>query len=746
MSAFHTLRICTLASALIALSSCGSTGDNFKISGSFPDAGTVGTAYAASLTAEGGDGGDAWTVLGLPPGLTVSGTSGATLTASGTPSTPGTYSVSASVKDTRGTIVVYSASVVVKSQPLTISPSTLVSLTAGQTTGGVTFTATPATAGPYTWTLSSGTLPAGLLLSNGSSTSATTIQSDTNSITLLGTPSASGFYSFTVGVSDGIAPVADTGSVILSGVIHAGTTACAPVPMPRGNEAALTSPYAFVVEGTDANRLPIAFAGSITPDGNGGIAVAAVDYAGTAAGAQPLTAIPTYSSYSYGADGRGCLYFVFQSGKSAPSRKVIRDVIPELAHASPNAHREVSTEGASGAPPETATFSFALTSSGSGRISEFDSAGGAGPIAAGAIHVQNPNQFSLAALGSNYVFGMDGWYTLTSTLIDRASLAGSFANQSGAISNGYNDVNLAGNYLGEQINATGTLGAVSPATGRGTGTYDINVGGTNLGFEFAYYVIDSSDFFLISTDNPSDVGAFLVTGRALAGLAESQPPNGYFLAAWTGIDLTSGPNGANFAAIANFQATSDGAIPSITVYQNDAGTFSSAPISGSYTITPLSSRVTISGFPNPPVAYLAAPNQDDGLAGFLAGTDAYTSSGVIEIQTGSTPTYATSSLDGNFIIGSTEDPTGQSGSVTGAGAFNGTGTYSDVRDAIRSDAAPATDQLVSAPYFVNSDGSGSVANGAITFVTSGSVVFAINSSSSATQPLLYVLLKQSPEH
>jgi hypothetical protein len=26
------------------------------------------------------------------------------------------------------------------------------------------------------------------------------------------------------------------------------------------------------------------------------------------------------------------------------------------------------------------------------------------------------------------------------------------------------------------------------------------------------------------------------------------------------------------------------------------------------------------------------------------------------------------------------------------------------------------------------------------------VVFAINSSSSATQPLLYVLLKQSPEH
>ncbi len=746
MPSRRTFRICTLASALISLSCCGSTGDNFKITGTFPDAGTVGTDYSASLMAVGGDGGDAWTVLGLPPGVTVSGTSGATLTASGTPSAPGTYSVSASVKDTRGTIVVYSASVVVKSQPLTISPSTLVALTAGQTIDDLTFTVTPATTGPYTWTVASGALPAGLVLSNGTTTSATTIQSGTNSITLSGTPSASGFYSFTIGVSDGIAPIADTGSVSFSGLIHAGTTACAPVPMPRGNEAALTSPYAFVVEGTDANQMPIAFAGSLTPNGNGGIAVASVDYTGTAAGAQPLSAILSYSSYSYGTDGRGCLFFVFQNGASTPSRKLAHQVIPALAHPSPNAHREISTEGASGAPPVTVTFSFALNSSGSGRISEFDSTGGAGPIAAGAMHVQNPNHFSLAALGSNYVFGMDGWYSLTSTMIDRASLAGSFAHKSGAISNGYNDVNLAGNYLGEQINATGTLGDVSPTTGRGTGTYDINVGGTDLAFEFAYYVIDASDFFLISTDNPSDVGAFLVTGRALAGLAESQPPSGYFLAAWTGIDLTSGPNGANFAAIANFQATSDGAIPSITVYQNDAGTFSSAPISGSYTITPLSSRVTISGFPNPPVAYLAAPNQDDGLAGFLAGTDAYTSSGIIEIQTSSTPDYTASSLDGNYVIGSTEDPTGQSGSITGAGAFNGTGTYSDVRDVIQSQDGPQADQLVSAPYLVNSDGSGSIANGAITFVTSGGVVFAINSSSSATQPLLYILLQQSPEH
>jgi len=173
---------------------------------------------------------------------------------------------------------------------------------------------------------------------------------------------------------------------------------------------------------------------------------------------------------------------------------------------------------------------------------------------------------------------------------------------------------------------------------------------------------------------------------------------------------------------------------------------SSAAISGSYTITPLSSRVAITGFPNPPVAYLAAPNQDDGLAGFLAGTDAYTSSGIIEIQTADAPGYTDESLDGTYLIGSTEDPTGQSGSITGAGAFNGMGTYSDVRDVIQSGDPAAADQDVSAPYVVNSDGSGSIAGGSITFVTSGSVVFAINSGSSATQPLLYILLLQSAAH
>jgi hypothetical protein len=737
------LALSLAACSAFMLSSCAITKDNLKISGAFAPTGTVGTAYSATLTASGGDGGDLWTVTGLPTGIAVPVTSGSTLAASGTPTTPGTYEISATVTDAHGDSKTYSGTLVISSQPLSISPVSLGALTSTEAVSGLTLTATPATTGPYTWTVSSGTLPAGLVLNNGSSTSATAIESATNSITISGTVVNSGLYSFTLSVADAITPVADAGSQSFSGLIHAGTVACAPAPMPRGNESALTSPYAFVVQGTDTNQLPIAYAGSVTPDGKGGISVAAVDFVGSAAGAQSLSIDRAESSYSYGSDGRGCLFLVFGAATPGAERARRGSVISAVAHSARSAHQEIDTQFTSTAAPEFVTFSFALNSSGSGRITEFDSADGAGPIAAGMIHAQTAADFSVASLAPNYVFGMDGWYTLTSTMIDRAALAGSFTNTSGTVSSGFSDVNLAGNYLGEQVNGTGTLGSVSPATGRGLGTYNVNVGGTDLGFDYAFYIINASDYYIISTENPSTVGAFLVTGRALAASAVASAPDAYFLAAWTGIDLTAGPSGrgANYAAIATIQTTSDGAIPAATIYANDAGNFTSSQASGEFTVAPLSSRVTMTGFPDPPVAYLAAPNQDDGVAGFLAGTDAFTSSGIIVLQSSSAPSYTAASLNGNFVIGSSEDPTGASGSIAGAGEFNGAGNYSDVRDVVATGQPLAPGASVSTSYSMNSDGSGTLAGGNVAFVTSGTVVFAIDSGGSSTEPLLYILLQ-----
>jgi subtilase family serine protease len=60
--------------------------------------GVVGTAASLQLSASGGSGGYTWTATGLPAGLTIS-TSGLI---SGTPTTAGTYSVTATAKDSAG--------------------------------------------------------------------------------------------------------------------------------------------------------------------------------------------------------------------------------------------------------------------------------------------------------------------------------------------------------------------------------------------------------------------------------------------------------------------------------------------------------------------------------------------------------------------------------------------------------------------------------------------------------------------
>ncbi len=155
---------------------------------SLPAASTY-VAFSQTFTASGGTGPYTWTETGtLPTGMTFNT---ATATLSGTPTQSGTFPITITATDsTTGTGAPFSKSVgytlAVSAPTITIGPA---SLPAAQIAAAYTqsVTATGGT-GPYTYTVTTGALPAGLTLSTAGA--------------LTGTPTAGGSFPFTVTAKD----------------------------------------------------------------------------------------------------------------------------------------------------------------------------------------------------------------------------------------------------------------------------------------------------------------------------------------------------------------------------------------------------------------------------------------------------------------------------------------------------------------------------------------------------------------
>ena len=163
--------------------------------------GTAGKAYSTTLSASGGTPGYTWSITSgsLPSGLTLSSSG----TISGAPTASGTANFTATVSDNGSPAQAKSAtlSITIAGAPsaLTITTSSLPSGTAGKTYS----TALQASGGTpaYTWSITSGSLPAGLTLAATSGT-------------ISGTPTASGTVSFTATVSDNGSPAQITSASV----------------------------------------------------------------------------------------------------------------------------------------------------------------------------------------------------------------------------------------------------------------------------------------------------------------------------------------------------------------------------------------------------------------------------------------------------------------------------------------------------------------------------------------------------
>lgn len=250
-----------LSLGLLALTACGG-GDHLEIVNTALPSGVVGTPYSVTMLASNGTAPLTWRVIvgSLPSGLSLS-TVGVI---SGTPTTAGSSTFTIAVTDANFNVEakVFTLNVTGPAALAITTASPLANGTVG-TAYSSTLTASGGTA-PLTWTVTAGTLPAGLTLSTAG--------------VLSGTPTTVGTSNFTVTVVDSATPTAGTASKPFALTIAAAGAPLSIVttsPLPAGTvnttysttltASGGTSPYSWAVTaGTLPAGLTLSTAGVLS--------------------------------------------------------------------------------------------------------------------------------------------------------------------------------------------------------------------------------------------------------------------------------------------------------------------------------------------------------------------------------------------------------------------------------------------------------------------------------------------------
>ena len=724
--------------------------------------GTVNSAYSTTLKSVGGTGTITWSISqgSLPTGVNLS----ASGTISGTPTAAGTSNFTVSATDS-------STPAQTKTQALSIVINPALSITTTSLPAGTVATAysqniqTSGGTLPITWTVTAGTLPAGL-----------TLAGNANGVGVIsGTPTAYGSSTFTVTATDSSSPpqsINQQFTLVINNVGLSITTTSLPNATVGTAYSALlqasggTSPYTWTVasgstlpgwlrlsgSGTNWNligtptaagaanfsltvtdssspqqsktvALSITITAPSTACGTGNEKIFKGQYAFTLSGFNSSGFQAALGSFTADGSGHITAGYVDANGVSP-------GVQSNSVTASGSSY-SVGSDGRGCATIETpfytytTRFALAPTSSvaSAGTVQEWES--GSSPfIASGQMFLQNvPSQ----APGGNWVFQSHGVYGLSNQY--RIGFIGAGG---GGGNNGEYDVNVEGRHFNYTSVSGTSISTFDPITGRGTASTTLEKGAT---LDLVGYLVSSTYLIELTTDPLAD-GIFLAIGD---GRVQSSS-----LTLTTGQNLVFYGTGLEDAEFAVATITGSGSL-SANLYHDVEGTWTSPSPSTAtcdYTIDSYG-RVATSGtecglyfsgttWSYPPVFYLTAPN-----TGVMLGTNDL---GVLLGQL--VPQSATSLTAGTYYIGTQEvDNQSVDETLTGEANITGSGSLTGTGDSTAVGAVQKGGQPLSATLTVNADGTfrtSTYAGAVMGVIISGSQLIQVDGPSSAYPTILVV--------